>query len=82
MPLVSQIFGKIIRIDPAQITITPADGAPVTVDTTEAVAAVQRARLVVGRAVHVFGSRDATGVWHAHSIQLAKDDRALWQPFP
>jgi hypothetical protein len=81
-PLVSQIFGKIIRIDTPQITIQPATGALVTVDTTAAVAADLSVPLVVGRAVHVFGPMDTTGVWHAQTIERAKDDPALWQPFP
>jgi hypothetical protein len=81
-PLPSQIFGKIIRIDTPQITIQPATGALVTVDTTDAVAADLSVPLVVGRAVHVFGPRDVTGVWHAQTIERAKDDPALWQPFP
>lgn len=80
--LASQIFGRIIRIDTSQITIQPATGAPVTVDTTTAVAASQSVPLVVGRAVHVFGPRDAAGLWHAQTIQRAKDEPALWQPFP
>ena len=81
-PLPSQIFGRITRIDRPQITIQPATGALVTVDTTDAVAADQSVPLVVGRAVHVFGPVDATGVWHAQRIERAKDDPALWQPFP
>jgi hypothetical protein len=80
--LASQIFGRIIRIGTTQITIQPATGAPVTVDTTTAVAADQSVPLVVGRAVHVFGPRDAAGLWHAQTIQRAKDAPALWQPFP
>jgi hypothetical protein len=82
VPLASQIFGRITRIDTSQITIQPATGAPVTVDTTTAVAADQSVPLVVGRAVHVFGPRDAAGLWHAQTIQRAKDAPALWQPFP
>jgi hypothetical protein len=81
-PLPSQIFGRITRIDTPQITIQPATGALVTVDTTAAVAADQSVPLVVGRAVHVFGSPDTDGLWHAQSIQRAKDAPALWQPFP
>jgi hypothetical protein len=81
-PLPSQIFGRIIRIDTPQITIQPATGPLVTVDTTDAVAADQSVPFVVGRAVHVFGPVDATGVWHAQTIERAKDDPALWQPFP
>jgi len=80
--LVSQIFGRIIRIDTSQITIQPATGAPVTVDTTNAVTADQSVPLVLGRAVHVFGPRDAAGIWHAQAIQRAKDSPDLWQPFP
>jgi hypothetical protein len=59
-----------------------ATGALVIVDTTAAVAADQSVPLVVGRAVHVFGSPDADGLWHAQSIQRAKDAPALWVPFP
>jgi hypothetical protein len=81
-PLPSQIFGRITRIDRPQITIQPATGALVIVDTTAAVAADQSVPLVVGRAVHVFGSPDADGLWHAQSIQRAKDAPALWVPFP
>jgi hypothetical protein len=80
-PLPSQIFGKIIRIDTPQITIQPATGALVAVDTTPAVAADLSIPLVVGRAVHVFGSPDSDGLWHAQSIERAKDSPALWQPF-
>lgn len=79
--LPSQIFGKILRIGPSQIIIQPATGRPVTVDTTQAVAADQSVPLVVGRAVHVFGPRDAAGIWHAQQIQRAKDSPALWLPF-
>jgi hypothetical protein len=82
VPLPSQIFGRITRIDRPQISIQPATGALVTVDTTDAVGADQSVPLVVGRAVHVFGPVDATGVWHAQSIERAKDDPTLWQPFP
>jgi hypothetical protein len=82
VPLPSQIFGRITRIDRPQITIQPATGALVTVDTTDAAAADQSVPLVVGRAVHVFGPVDVTGVWHAQTIERAKDDPALWQPFP
>jgi hypothetical protein len=82
VPRLSQIFGKITRIDTPQVTIQPATGALVTVDTTDAVAADQSVPFVVGRAIHVFGPIDSTGVWHAQSIERAKDDPALWQPFP
>jgi hypothetical protein len=82
-PLPSQIFGRITSINAPHITIQPAAGAPVTVDTTAAVEADQSVPLVVRRAVHVFGSPDASGLlWHANSIQRAKDSPALWLPFP
>jgi hypothetical protein len=81
VPLASQIFGRIIRIDTSQIIIKPATGAPVMVDTTNAVTADQSVPLVVGRAVHVFGPRDAAGIWHAQAIQRAKDSPRLWLPF-
>jgi len=77
-----QIFGRIIRIDTAQITIEPATGGPVTVDTTAAVAANRSVPLVVGHAVHVFGRRDAAGVWQAQEIQRAKEEPELWQSSP
>jgi hypothetical protein len=79
-PQVSQIFGRIIRIDTPQITIQPATGPLVMVDTTEAVAADLSVVFVVGRAVHVFGAPDIDGLWHAQSIERAKDSPALWQP--
>jgi hypothetical protein len=79
-PLPSQIFGRITRIDTPQITLQPAIGALVAVDTTPAVAADQSIPLVLGRAVHVFGSPDTDGLWHAQSIERAKDSPALWQP--
>jgi hypothetical protein len=82
LALPSQIFGRITRINAPDITIQPAPGEFVTVDTTAAVEADQSVPLVVGRAVHVFGSPDANGLWHANSIQRAKDSPALWQPFP
>jgi hypothetical protein len=81
-PQPSQIFGKITRIDIPQISIQPASGALVIVDTTDAFAAHQSVPLEVGRAVHVFGPVDATGTWHAQTIERAKDDPALWLPSP
>jgi hypothetical protein len=81
-PQPSQIFGKVTRIDIPQITLQPASGALVIVDTTDAFAAHQSVPLVVGRAVHVFGPVDATGTWHAQTIERAKDDPALWLPSP
>jgi hypothetical protein len=81
-PLPSQIFGRITSISAPDITIQPAPGEFVTVDTTAAVEADESVPLVVGRAVHVFGSPDANGLWHANTIQRAKDSPALWQPFP
>jgi hypothetical protein len=79
-PLPSQIFGRITRIDTPQITIQPATGELVSVDTTPAVAADQSIPLVVGSAVHVFGSPDTHGLWRAQSIERAKDSPLLWQP--
>jgi hypothetical protein len=79
-PFPSQIFGRITRIDTPQITLQPATGALVAVDTTEAVAADQSVPFVVGRAVHVFGAPDTDGLWHARIIERAKDSPALWQP--
>jgi hypothetical protein len=77
---VPQIFGRITSINTPQITIQPATGALVNVDTTAAVAAEQSVPLVVGRAVQVFGSPDSGGLWHAQIIGRAKDSPALWQP--
>jgi hypothetical protein len=78
-PLPSQLFGRIVRIDTPQITIQSATGVLVRVDTTAAVAADQSVLLVVGRAVHVLGAPDTEGLWHAQSIERAKDAPALWQ---
>jgi hypothetical protein len=82
VPLAPQIFGRITSINPPQITIQPASGALVNVDTTAAVAAEQSIPLVVGRAVQVLGSLDTDGLWHAQIIEPAKDSPALWQPSP
>jgi hypothetical protein len=81
-PQTPQIFGRIISIHTPQITIKPASGALVNVDTTAAVAAEQSIPLVVGRAVQVLGSPDTDGLWHAQIIEPAKDSPALWQPTP
>jgi hypothetical protein len=80
VPLLPQIFGRITSINPPQITIQPASGPLVNVDTTAAVAAEQCVPLVVGRAVEVLGSLDTDGLWHAQIIEPAKDSPALWQP--
>ncbi|MDB5789879.1 hypothetical protein [Caballeronia mineralivorans] len=78
-PLPSQIYGIVTSVDTLQITIKPQTGVPVLVDTSAAEQAHLSVPLVVGKAVHVFGSF-SSGAWHAERILRAKDSPESWVP--
>jgi hypothetical protein len=74
----SNVFGKIIELNGAQMTIQTREGQPVTVDVTAALAAHQTTPLLLGRAVDVLGTVGPGGVVRADAIRHAKDSVAGW----
>jgi hypothetical protein len=73
-----EIYGKIQSIKGTMITLQTRTGRVVQVDAKPAMEAQRSAPLVVGRAVAVKGTVDKAGIFHAETLQRAKDSSILW----
>ena len=72
------VFGIVQTINGSQLTIQTRNGQSVPVDATTAMQAHLSVVPVVGHAVEVRGTADASGLIHAETILHAKDSPALW----
>jgi photosystem II stability/assembly factor-like uncharacterized protein len=74
----NEIYGTIREIKGSRLTIENRAGKLVQVDAQPAVRANRSAPLVVGHAIDAVGTLDKAGVFHADSVQHAKDSSTAW----
>jgi hypothetical protein len=72
------IFGIVYAVKGSQLTMQVRTGQLIQVDAATAMQAHLSVVPVVGHAVEVRGTADASGVVHAETILRAKDSRAMW----
>lgn len=76
----NEIYGTIREIKGSKLTVETRTGKSVQVDATGAVQGHRCVPLVVGQAIDAVGTVDKAGVFHAESIQHAKQSSAVWPP--
>lgn len=74
------MFGIVRDIKDSRLTIQTRTGQLIQVDAATAMQAHLSVAPVVGHAVEVRGTSDASGILHAETILRAKDSPAMWPP--
>ena len=74
------IFGTVRSIKDSRFAIQTRTGELIQVDAATAMQAHLSVMPVVGHAVEVRGTTDASGILHAETVLHAKDSPAMWAP--
>jgi hypothetical protein len=75
-----EIYGKIKRVDGADITVALRDGRPLSIDASPAIRAGNYAKPKVGLSLIARGIYTPSGTMRATYIFHAKNNPAIWQP--